>query len=468
MGSTIVPAMSELPDPWVGASLEELALSAGAPDLFVFRRIGADRFAHVDGYGRGVGWAGIVEVGLSEEPTLATAASAGRATRRDSELPGHAFGPYYARSIVVVPVDEDSLVVFGSNGSPVHALDDDEFRELGKCVVSSVGEVSPAKRLADELELVNAVRDLLLAPASGIDEALDSVVSGATAALSCEAGVIYLQEAERIAVADRGFTIAASDDAVLAVMRELTAKGNFPVCIQDAAGRDLPTPFSAAHGIMSYYLLELEPPLAGTLLLLHTESAPRGFTTLCQTLGRRLVEAAGTVVSTGLARERLLEQAEQAGQEARRDALTGLANRLGWEEAIAATHATPDHPVSIVQLDCRSLREANNSHGHHVGDQLLCALADILRDSVPASLVTRLGGDEFALLLPDTDEASCAAVVERLAAAVAALPPISGVQLAVAVGAATTSPDDLDLSRAHRRADAEMLRDKASPADPQL
>ncbi len=461
MGSTIVPSLSKPPDPWARASLEELARSAGAPDLFVLRRIGADRFAHVDGYGRGVGWAGIVEIGLDEEPMLAAAAAAGGVLRRDSAAPEHAFGPYYARSFAVVPVGDDSLVVFGSNQDPVDELQDGEFRELAECVVSSIGEISPAKRLADELELVNAVRDLLLAPAAGIGEALDNVVREATAALSCEAGVLYLQELERLAVADRGFTIAPATELLLGVMRELTAKGRSPVCIQDAISRDLPKPFSAAEGVKSYYLLELEPPLTGALLLLHTESAPRGFTTLCQALGRRLVEAAGTVLSAGLAREQLLAEAEQAGQQARRDPLTGLSNRRGWEEAIAATRATPERPVSIIQLDCRALKEANNSHGHHVGDELLQALAEILRASVREGLVARLGGDEFAALLADTDRKACSVVAERLTASVAAHPPIAGVELAVAVGAATTSALELDLSHTHRLADAEMLRDKA-------
>ena len=67
------------------------------------------------------------------------------------------------------------------------------------------------------------------------------------------------------------------------------------------------------RGVKSYYLLELEPPLTGALLLLHTEAAPRGFTTLCQALGRRLVEAAGTVLAAG-ARSRAAARGGRAGR----------------------------------------------------------------------------------------------------------------------------------------------------------
>jgi diguanylate cyclase (GGDEF)-like protein len=457
MSAAAVPDLADAPA-W--ASLEELARAASATDLFVLRRIDGDRFAHVDGFGRGIGWAGIVEVSLSEEPGLTAAVVGKQVVRRDCVAAEHAFGPYYARSLAVVPVDNDALIVFGSNDRRLSALSDSAFSDLGRCVFSSIAEVSPAKRLADELELVNAVRDLLLAPAANLEQAISSVVCAAAAALSCEAGVLYLAEPERVSVCDRGWSPAEDDEIVLEVMRELTARGKFPVCIQDATGKDLPAPFSAARGITSYYLLELEAPLTGTLLVLHTQAAPRGFTSLCQVLGRRLVEAAGSVLSAGLSRERLLEAAEQAGREARCDPLTGLANRLGWEEALASTTAAPDHPVSVIQLDCRGLKQANDRYGHHVGDELLRSVAEILRLSAPEGLVARLGGDEFAVLLDDADETLCAEVAHRIRSSVAAHPPISGIPVGVAVGTATTSPEDTCISSAHRRADRDMLRDK--------
>ena len=52
-------------------SLEEVAAAAGAADMFLFRRIDPGRFAHIGGVGRGVGWAGIVEVGVADEPFVA-------------------------------------------------------------------------------------------------------------------------------------------------------------------------------------------------------------------------------------------------------------------------------------------------------------------------------------------------------------------------------------------------------------
>jgi len=165
------PALdSPAPAPWSAPSIEEVAGAAGADDLFLFRRIGPDRFAHVDGCGRGAGWAGIVEIGLGDEPRLRAALKANRLLRWESDAATHVFGPYYARSVVITPVSHDSFAVFGSQGSPVEQLSDSEFRELGGFAAESLLEASPAKRLADELEVVNAVRELLSSPALNLTE----------------------------------------------------------------------------------------------------------------------------------------------------------------------------------------------------------------------------------------------------------------------------------------------------------
>ncbi len=90
---------------------------------------------------------------------------------------------------------------------------------------------------------------------------------------------------------------------------------------------------------------------------------------------------------------------------ARRDALTGVANRLAFEE-VTARCKRADAPVGVILADVDGLKSANDTHGHSTGDDLLIAVAETLEGATPAesgAIVFRIGGDEFAILLPDAE-----------------------------------------------------------------
>lgn len=94
--------------------------------------------------------------------------------------------------------------------------------------------------------------------------------------------------------------------------------------------------------------------------------------------------------------QRNLKQALQT------DALTGLLNRKGFEESLAArlqkkTTSTQIEQVLIVCLDCDQFKSFNDTHGHRAGDELLVRAAESLRRSARDGLIGRLGGDEFAV-----------------------------------------------------------------------
>ena len=335
---------------------------------------------------------------------------------------------------------------------------DRELRELAGVAGSSISEVAAAKRLADELEVVNAVRDLLGSSVGTFEEATQSVVAHAATALSCEVGVLYVPAHETVAVFDPNGQLRAGSDEILLAMAEISGGGNLPLCIQDSSERELPAPFSNNDGTVAYYLLGLQEPQRAVLLLSHTVVAPRGFTLLCQALGLRLVEAAGPLLATALSRDTLRQDLVKAAGQARQDALTEVANRLAWDEALA-NHVPSGQPVSIIQVDCRGLKDANERHGHHLGDQLLRRTAILIQGATrDTDLVARVGGDEFAILLYDTDEPTAQLVVDRLQAAIDSEPPLETISLGVAIGAATTTTDDL--AEAHRTADARMLASK--------
>ena len=239
----------------------------------------------------------------------------------------------------------------------------------------------------------------------------------------------------------------------------IAERGTFPVCIQQAEIDDLPAPLSSADGVLAYYLLEVKQPQPGVLLLLHTTgSVARGFTLLCQSLGVRLVEAAEPLLAAALLRDTLNAELERAAADARRDPLTGLANRLAWNEALSSASARADSPASIVQVDCRGLKQINDTDGHGVGDQVLCRVAAALTASVrDGDLVSRLGGDEFAILLSDADEDVTRSIVERIETTLDR-DLEGGPEIRLAIGAATSR--DGNLEGAQGEADARMLEAK--------
>jgi diguanylate cyclase (GGDEF)-like protein len=446
--------------PWSTASAAEIAQAAGASDLFVFRRIANRRFVHVGGVGRGAGWAGIVEIEADDEPLIRSAFATPAVLRRSQPEPWHVVGPYYGRTVAVVTVSADVFVVFGAADDAIAEVSDEDLLDLARFAGEALVEIAPAKRLADELEALSAVRELLHAPAETLEEALQHLVDTATAALSCDLGLLYIRGQERIAVCDRREGARLNEADLVAPLSEIAERGVFPICVQRAEANELPAPFSSADGVLAYYLLEVKQPLPGVLLLLHTRAdTPRGFTLLCQSLGARLVETAEPLLAAALLRDKMNADLERASYEARRDPLTGVANRLLWNEALSSASASVELPASIVLLDCRGLKSINDVHGHHVGDELLCRVAGVLNTSIrTGDLVARLGGDEFALLLYEADETVTHTILERIEAALEV--QLKAGQPAIQLATGTSTSRDGDLEAAQRRADVEMLEAK--------
>lgn len=100
---------------------------------------------------------------------------------------------------------------------------------------------------------------------------------------------------------------------------------------------------------------------------------------------------------------------------ARHDALTQLPNRVLLAERIehAIAQVGRGAGFSILCLDLDNFKQVNDTLGHPVGDELLCAVADRLGACVrEVDTVARLGGDEFAIIQADTQRPEDA---ERLA-----------------------------------------------------
>jgi diguanylate cyclase (GGDEF)-like protein len=109
-------------------------------------------------------------------------------------------------------------------------------------------------------------------------------------------------------------------------------------------------------------------------------------------------------------------------RQAERDALTGLLNRRGLkrlaDRALRDSHRAGE-PVSAVMLDLDGMKTANDTWGHECGDEMLCAVAHLLVNTVGRKgAVARLGGDEFLVVLPGMAMGGAVETAERLRAAI--------------------------------------------------
>jgi diguanylate cyclase (GGDEF)-like protein len=86
------------------------------------------------------------------------------------------------------------------------------------------------------------------------------------------------------------------------------------------------------------------------------------------------------------------------------DALTALLTRAAFETQVRASLASRQHQTTecVLYVDVDRMHVANDNFGMHVGDELICKVADVLRQkSRPGALAARIAGDRFAIFLPD-------------------------------------------------------------------
>lgn len=175
---------------------------------------------------------------------------------------------------------------------------------------------------------------------------------------------------------------------------------------------------------------QLPADIAGQLLLLVT------------------LAIAGRIVFTLLRAQRsgLRRSRAQAHQLARRDALTGLGNRLRLEETLeveVARARRQNSPLSLIIGDLDDFKAINDVSGHTGGDECLRRVAAAVGEaSRTEDQCFRWGGDEFVVVLPDTSESEAAEVRRRVctAASKACTAPDGGM-VRLTCGTAQLEPD---------------------------
>ena len=173
------------------------------------------------------------------------------------------------------------------------------------------------------------------------------------------------------------------------------------------------------------------------------------------------------VSSLADAMDALRQSRRRAEELAATDPLTGVANRRQFldlgEKALSHARRN-DNPCTILMLDIDHFKEINDRYGHPSGDEVLCMIVRVFRQTLRRSdIVARVGGDEFSILLLDTDTKIGQITADRLRKSVTAeslLFDDQEIQVHLSIGVAGLQPESDNLEKLILRADNALYEAK--------
>lgn len=161
-------------------------------------------------------------------------------------------------------------------------------------------------------------------------------------------------------------------------------------------------------------------------------------------------------------RGKLVAEVQKMSHLAQTDVLTGLANRMVFQENLDLLLNSEEggDPFGLVMVDLDQFKEINDRFGHTAGDEVLQEFAARLRQTVRDSdVVARLGGDEFAILLIGAPREVAEEVVGRLIDRLTFQTDIGGEMVTVGASAGWAHSDD-GAQKIFQNADRRMYSDK--------
>ena len=280
-------------------------------------------------------------------------------------------------------------------------------------------------------------------------------IAAAGAELAGPIAVVAAEQEAKLAAALPELLAAARDGAGGEAVAELDRAGLAKAGVKTLVGRAAAVSLGTGER-------------APALLILKADPAP-----LPPHAGRTLAWAGGFFADV-LPR---CTKAAATSRLARRDGLTGLANRRAFDERLAELSAevvAAGGDLALLMCDLDHFKSVNDTHGHAVGDRVLKEAAAAIREALAdsrsddAALAARYGGEELVVLLPGFGPAGAGRIAERIRGAIARIElPAGGprTHATTSVGFAVLPFDAADADELLHAADEALYAAKSGGRD---
>ena len=147
---------------------------------------------------------------------------------------------------------------------------------------------------------------------------------------------------------------------------------------------------------------------------------------------------------------------------ARQDVMTKLANRRCFEESLSKYTGKYCEKLTVIMLDIDGLKIINDTYGHPVGDQLIIAMSNILRDTfVDSECIARVGGDEFTILLVGKEQTEVELLFKEMNSKITEISrAASPITLSASFGYSFLQSGEADTRQMYLEADDNMYKNK--------
>ena len=202
---------------------------------------------------------------------------------------------------------------------------------------------------------------------------------------------------ERFHASERSGILAQAFAARMNILQnDVAALPDWPACLENT-GSELGVPLVSFGDTL------------GAVVIAH---AQRNFFSVDD---RSIAQAAADVCATAIKNVLLADELRRVTST---DSLTGVYNQRYFHTVVAQEISRArryNKRFALAMLDLRAFRSINTALGFDGGDEILCAVAQVLRQQLRSiDILCRYAGDRFALVLPETDREHMSAVLAKV------------------------------------------------------